>query len=94
MNMAKAHAEAIPNCPYKNAMPGSPQAVRHCAILTRLFSAAELAHQLTEQQHKAHHQQNDGEDQTKEDKGKAVGLFHQRGMLRLSSTLLRACRVL
>ncbi|RAW59056.1 hypothetical protein C4N24_04485 [Faecalibacterium prausnitzii] len=32
MNMAKAHAEAIPNCPCKNAMPGSPQTVRHCSF--------------------------------------------------------------
>ena len=60
-------------------MPDSPQAVRHCAILTCFFSAAELAHQFAEQQHKAHHQQNDGEDQTEKDKGKAVGLFQQRG---------------
>lgn len=59
-----------------------------------LFSAAELAHQLTEQQHKAHHQQNDGEDQAKEDKGKAVGLFSSAERLRLSSTFLRSCRVL
>jgi len=33
MNMAKAHAKAIPNRPYKNAMPGSPQTVRHCSFL-------------------------------------------------------------
>ena len=36
-------------------MPGSSQAVRHCAILTRLSSAPELAHQLTEQQHSRRH---------------------------------------
>lgn len=59
-----------------------------------LFSAAELAHQLTEQQHKAHHQQNDGEDQTEKDKGKAVGLFQQRGKAAAVLYLLRSCRVL
>ena len=32
MNMAKAHAKAIPNRPCKNAMPGSPQTVRHCSF--------------------------------------------------------------
>ena len=60
-------------------MPGSPQTVRHCSILTRLFPAPELAHQLAEQQHKAYHQYNGGENDAKEDKGKAVGLFQQRG---------------
>lgn len=58
------------------------------------FSAAELAYQLAEQQHKAHYQQNDGEDQAKEDKGKAVGLFQQRAKAAAVLHLLRSCRVL